>query len=97
MVGGMPEAVQAFADTHSLIECDKIKQSILSTYGDDFNKYGRTTHLRRLQRVFQRLPYLVGGKFMYSKVDRGESVHYRLLSLPLYLVGQTRRLLTETI
>ncbi len=72
VVGGMPEAVQAFADTHSLIECDKIKQSILSTYSDDFNRYGSTAHLRRLQRVFQRLPYLVGGKFMHSKVDRDE-------------------------
>ena len=72
VVGGMPEAVQAFADSGSLLECDKVKQSILSTYIDDFSKYGRRVNTRRLQRVFQRLPHLVGGKFMHSQVDPDE-------------------------
>lgn len=72
VVGGMPEAVQTFADTGSLLECDRIKQSILSTYADDFTKYGRRVNTRRLQRVFRRLPHLVGGKFKCSHVDRDE-------------------------
>ena len=73
IVGGMPEVVQTFADTHSLLECDRIKQSILSTYSDDFNKYGKNINTRRVQRVFQRLPYLVGSKFKHCRVDRDES------------------------
>ncbi len=72
IVGGMPEAVQAFADTQSFLECDRLKQSILSTYADDFNKYG-TINTARVQRVFQRLPHMVGSKFIYSRVDRDES------------------------
>ena len=72
IVGGMPESVQAFADTGSLLECDKIKQSILSTYVDDFSKYSSRVNTRRIQRVFQKLPHLVGGKFKHSNVDREE-------------------------
>jgi len=72
VVGGMPEAVQGFADTGSLLECDRVKQSILSTYGDDFSKYGRHVNTRRLQRIFQRLPHLVGGKFKHSHINRDE-------------------------
>ncbi len=72
VVGGMPEVVQTFADTGSLLECDKVKQSILSTYVDDFSKYGRRVNTRRLQRVYQRLPHLVGGKFKHTHVDPEE-------------------------
>jgi predicted AAA+ superfamily ATPase len=72
VIGGMPEAVQAFIDTRSFLECDKAKQSVLSTYVDDFSKYGRRVNARRLQRVFQRLPHVVGSKFKHSHVDREE-------------------------
>lgn len=70
VVGGMPEAARAFIDTGSYIECDKIKQAILSTYRDDFAKYGGRGDIPRLRQVFQKLPRLVGGKFIYSHVDR---------------------------
>lgn len=71
VVGGMPEAVQTFVDSSSFLECDKVKQSILSTYQDDFSKYGSRVNVSRIQQVYQRLPHLVGGKFKYSHVDRG--------------------------
>ena len=70
VVGGMPEAVQAFVDSSSFLECDKVKQAILSTYRDDFSKYGDRVNVQRLQQVFQRLPQLVGAKFKHSHVDR---------------------------
>jgi predicted AAA+ superfamily ATPase len=96
VVGGMPEAVQTFADTGSLLECDKVKQSILSTYVDDFSKYGRRSNSRRLQRVFQRLPHLVGGKFKHSHVDRdgtardiGHALHLLCLARIAYKVHHT--------
>ena len=70
VIGGMPEAIQAFIDTGSFLECDKAKQLILSTYTDDFSKYGRRVNAQRLQKVFERLPRLVCGKFKHSHVDR---------------------------
>ncbi|OGV54945.1 MAG: hypothetical protein A2X45_02695 [Lentisphaerae bacterium GWF2_50_93] len=68
-IGGMPEAIQAFVDSSSFLETDKVKQSILSTYQDDFSKYGKRVNVQRLRHVFQKLPMLVGGKFMHSRVD----------------------------
>lgn len=70
VIGGMPEAIQAYVDTGTFLDCDKAKQSILSTYADDFSKYGRQVNTQRVQRVFQRLPHLVGAKFKHSQVDR---------------------------
>ena len=71
-IGGMPESIQAFVDSSSFLESDKVKQSILSTYQDDFSKYGTRVNVQRVRRVFQKLPMLVGGKFMHSHVDKEE-------------------------
>jgi len=70
VVGGMPEAVQAFVDSPSFLECEKVKQSVLSTYQDDFSKYGNRINVSRIQQMFNKIPRLVGGKFKYSHVDR---------------------------
>jgi hypothetical protein len=50
-IGGMPEAIQVYSDTSSLLEVDTIKQSILLTYRDDFSKYKRRVNHVRLQNV----------------------------------------------
>ena len=39
-VGGMPEAVQAYADRASLVDVQRIQSSIVATMEDDFAKYG---------------------------------------------------------
>ncbi len=71
-IGGMPAAIKAFLDTGSFQECDAVKQSILSTYQDDFSKYQRRVNHPRLIKVFRKLPRLVGSRFKYAKVDRLE-------------------------
>ena len=72
IVGGMPEAVAAFVDTGSYVESDRVKQSVLLTYRDDFAKYGRSASHRRLEKLLPRIPQLVGRKFVYASVDREE-------------------------
>ena len=69
-VGGMPEAVRIYRDTRSLLEVDAVKQSILQTYRDDFNKYSPRANPVRLNRVFQRLPLMAGQKVKYVNIDR---------------------------
>jgi uncharacterized protein len=71
-VGGMPEAVQVYCDTGSLLEVDSVKQSILLTYRDDFSKYGKRVNHIRLQKVFQKLLGIVGKKLKYVNIDRVE-------------------------
>jgi len=72
-LGGMPEAVETYARTHSLLEADRIKETILGTLRDDFAMYGRKVNHERLLNVFDRLPSLVGRKFKYAHVSRDES------------------------
>ena len=72
VIGGMPEAVAAFGQTESYQECEQIQQAVLATYRDDFNKYGQRVKQQRVEKVFARVPLMVGRKFMYSHVDREE-------------------------
>lgn len=72
VVGGMPKAVQAYADSGSLRQCDIVKESILSTYAADFRRYGKRVNHDRVRRVFHAIPSNVGAKFRYVNVSREE-------------------------
>ena len=72
MVGGMPEAVQAFISKSSPKKIQKIQQSILATYQDDFAKYARQSDWQRLLQTFQRVPGIVGQKVKYTEIDKND-------------------------
>ena len=72
IVGGMPEAVQIYQNSGSLLDVDSVKQSIILTYRDDFGKYGKRVNHIRLQKVFQKLPLQVGQKLKYVNLVRNE-------------------------
>jgi predicted AAA+ superfamily ATPase len=59
VLGGMPEVVETYARTLSLLEADRVKETILGTLRDDFTKYGRRVNHDRLLKVFARLPVMV--------------------------------------
>jgi predicted AAA+ superfamily ATPase len=66
----MPASIQAFVGSGDYHESDAVRQGVLSTYRDDFNKYARHVDRWRLGRLFEQIPMLVGSKLMYSRVDR---------------------------
>ena len=70
LVGGLPEAVAAFAAGGGLDfePVGRVLQSVVATYRDDFGKYGRSRD--RIRMVFDRLPHLVARKFKYAEVSR---------------------------
>lgn len=72
IIGGMPEAVSAFVETKSYHESEIVKESILGTYEDDFNKYSSRVNHGRILNVFKKLPLMVGEKFKYVNVDKNE-------------------------
>lgn len=72
IVGGMPEVVKTFVETHSLLSPEPVKQSILQTYEDDFAKYGKRINWQRVRKIFQRLPFCVGKKLKYVHLDPNE-------------------------
>ena len=75
VVGGMPEAVSAYASTavgqpRDFEAVARVQQNMLATYRDDFAKYSHGRLKERMQLVFDRLPALVGRKFKYVAVSR---------------------------
>jgi len=69
LVGGMPEAIQRYAETESFDQIFDVHVSIVDTYRDDFSKYARQSALINLHRVFDYVPSAIGEKFKYVNVD----------------------------
>ena len=69
-VGGMPEAVAAFADENAVTEVTAVHRSIAGTYQDDFSKYARQKDLALMQQVFRQIPRIIGQKVKYSNISR---------------------------
>ncbi|MBI4357081.1 MAG: ATP-binding protein [Gammaproteobacteria bacterium] len=72
-IGGMPEAVSVYIENaFSYKAADRVHQSILKTYEDDFGKYHKHSHFLKVQKVFQKIPHLVGKKLKYVHIDPEE-------------------------
>ncbi len=76
-VGGMPEAVQAYIDTHLLGESRKVQQRLLRDYEFDFSKHvSAPADSERIREVWRSVPTQISretgiNKFAYSKVKAG--------------------------
>ncbi len=70
MIGGMPEAVDVFRETGSLLKVDQIKEGLLNTYRDDFSKYRGRLDDETMRLVFNKIPGLVGGKLKFVNISR---------------------------
>lgn len=66
-VGGMPEAVQTYANSKQLREVSEVHNSIIETYREDFPKYIGSRNLSRIQHVFNFAARNVGKKVKYSQ------------------------------
>ena len=64
LVGGMPQAVQAYLDTNNLRRVDEVKRGIIRLYEDDLRKIDPTGNISRL---FDNIPaQLSGNKKRYQ-------------------------------
>jgi predicted AAA+ superfamily ATPase len=68
-IGGMPEALNAWANTKDLSECIKIQNSLIDTYRQDFERYGRNHQIKYLEKIFNKIPSVVGEKFKFTKIS----------------------------
>lgn len=55
LVGGMPQAVQAYVDSNDFAPADKAKRSILNLYRNDISKFARSNEVR-VRRIFDAIP-----------------------------------------
>jgi len=66
MIGGMPEAVQAFVDSGSIRESQLVHRELILSFQNDFAKYApRANHLC-LSEVFSSVAKEVGNQIKYS-------------------------------
>jgi predicted AAA+ superfamily ATPase len=68
-VGGMPEAVDVYQKTGSLLEVAKVQESIIKSLEYDFAKYGSSVQQRIMGKLLRYVPKTIGQKFKYVNFD----------------------------
>lgn len=74
IVGGMPEAVQTWIDTHDYNEVEDVQDRILSDYADDFGKYTSPDTATKIRLIWDAIPSQIArdnNKFFFSHVKQG--------------------------
>lgn len=73
-VGGMPEAVQSFAENKDFNEVREIQKRILTAYEQDFSKHAPNEMVPRLRMLWNSIPSQLAKenkKFLYGLVREG--------------------------
>mgnify|MGYP005956085325 FL=1 len=73
-VGGMPEAVESFAENQDFNEVRKIQKRILAAYEQDFSKHAPNEVVPRLRMLWNSIPAQLAKenkKFIYGLVREG--------------------------
>ncbi len=69
VVGGMPAVVSSYLKYRDLNQVQILQSSLLVTYRNDFGKYASTSKHKYLQKLFDKVPGMIGQHFRYVKVD----------------------------
>lgn len=100
-VGGMPEAVQAFADSHDFNEVREIQQRILAAYEQDFSKHAPNEAVPRIRMLWNSIPAQLtkeNKKFIYGLVKEGaRAKEYELAMLWLTDCGLVHKVHRVTV
>ncbi len=68
LIGGMPECVAKWIETHDYLQCQEVQDDILVSYEDDFPKYKKKADVNLLRSVLRNAAIQATKKFVYSKV-----------------------------
>lgn len=74
VVGGMPEAVQAWCDTKDIQRVEDIQQTIIDSYEHDFAKHADIKDFPKLTAIWKSIPEQLAkpnNKFIFSHVKKG--------------------------
>lgn len=74
VVGGMPEAVQAWCDTKDIGRVEDIQQTIIDSYEHDFAKHADIKDFPKLTAIWKSIPEQLAkpnNKFIFSHVKKG--------------------------
>ena len=87
IIGGMPEVVAEFVDTHDFLRCRKVIKSLLVSFRNDFAKYKKRIPATRVNEVFSSVAQQVEGKFIYERVSQNLNNEQVKKSLELLLMA----------
>lgn len=76
IVGGMPQAINKYLETNSLLETEKIKKDIILLYRDDVAKYSKYSEKEKILACFDSIPRHLSSdykKFKYSLLEHNGS------------------------
>ncbi len=74
IIGGMPEAVQTWVDTHDYREVEEVQDRILKDYADDFGKHTTPDTMTKVKLIWDSIPSQIArdnNKFIFSHVKQG--------------------------
>lgn len=74
IVGGMPEVVQTWIDTHDYKEVEEVQDRILKDYADDFGKHTTSDTATKVRLIWNAIPSQIArdnNKFIFSHVKQG--------------------------
>jgi len=83
-IGGMPEVVQAYIDTHNIEKVRKIQNEILKAYENDFSKYSSKSQSIKNKEIWDSLPSQISKenkKFKYADIKKGARTNMYELSI----------------
>lgn len=74
VVGGMPEAVQTWIDTHDYQAVERVQDRLLRDYSDDFGKHTSPQTANRIKLIWNAIPTQIAkenNKFIFSHIKSG--------------------------
>ena len=71
LVGGMPEVVGKWVNTHDFLQCQEVQDDIIVSYEDDFPKYRKRVDPMLLRLTMRSAAVQATKKFVYSQVGGG--------------------------
>lgn len=75
IVGGMPEIVAKWVETHNFDEIEKLQENILLDYSSDFAKHAPKNDIPKLSWIWDSIPKQLAkdnNKFVFSHVKEGK-------------------------
>ncbi|MCR5232641.1 MAG: ATP-binding protein [Lachnospiraceae bacterium] len=75
VVGGMPEAVKTWIESHSVAEVEEVQNEILMDYADDFSKHVPVREVPKIRWIWDSVPVQLAkenNKFVFSHVKEGK-------------------------
>lgn len=74
IVGGMPEAVSVWIETHDYEAVERIQNNILEDYDHDFSKHAPINEVPKIRQIWKSIPEQLArenNKFVFSHVKEG--------------------------